>query len=100
MKLHISSDGVEITPEIEEVIDKKLVSKIQRLVSRYSEDSVTLRLMIRTGARWGFRVKCDIDLPGENVHAEEKHKELEYALVSLAKQLQQILRKKKEKELH
>lgn len=100
MKVHTSSQGVEITPEIEEIIEKKLISKVKKLVARHPEESVNLRLMIETGTRWGFRVKCDVDIPGENIHAEEKHKELEYALVALAHELQRRLRKKKEKELH
>lgn len=100
MKLHTSSQDVEITPEIEDVIEKKLITKVSRLVKRYPEEAVQMRIMITKGERWGFKVSADIDLPGDNIHAEEKHKELEYAIVALAKELQQILRKKKEKELH
>lgn len=100
MKLHLASDEIEITPDIEEVIEKKLLNKISRLLKRYPEDSVSMDLMINTGSRWGFRVKCRLDLPGQNIHAEEKHKELEYAIVALSKELQRLLRKKKEKEIH
>lgn len=100
MKLHLASDEVEITPDIEEVIEKKLLKKISRLLKRYPEDSVTMDLIINTGSRWGFRVKCSLGLPGQNIHAEEKHKELEYAIVALSKELQRLLRKKKEKEIH
>lgn len=99
MKVHIASEGLEITPEIQDVIEKKLFVKLKRLLSRYPEDSVVLNLMILKGSRWGFIAKCKIALPGADIHAEEKHKELQFAIVSLSKELQLLLRKKKEKAL-
>ena len=100
MKLHVSADDVELTPEIEEIVNKKLIEKIEKFFVRYPEDTVTLKLFIKKGARWGFVVKCDLDIPGENIHSEEKHKELEYAVVALSHELVRRLRKKKEKALN
>lgn len=100
MKLRLASDEIQITPELEEVIQKKLLNKISRLLKRYPEDSVSMDLVIKAGSRWGFVVKCRLDIPGENIHAEEKHKELEYAIVALSEELQRLLRKKKEKEIN
>ena len=100
MKLHIATEGFELTPETREVIDKKFSPKLVKYFKRYPEDTVTTRILIKKRTRWGFRVRCDLDIPGQNLHAEEVHRELEYALVALAKELSRSLQKHKEKSLN
>lgn len=97
MKLHIASEGVEINPETREIINKKFITKIRKFFKNYPEDAVSIKILIKKRPRWGFNVRCDLDIPGENLYAEETHKELVYAVVSLAKEVSRRLRKQKEK---
>ncbi len=97
MKLHIASEGVDINPETREIITKKFISKISKFFKNYPEDAVSIKILIKKRPRWGFNVRCDLDIPGKNLHAEEAHKELVYAIVALAKEVSRRLRKQKEK---
>lgn len=99
MKLHIAAEGLELTPEIREVVTKKFSMKISKFVKKYPEDAVKVRMRIKKRARWGFRVRCDLDIPGENIYAEETHKEVSFAVSALAKEVAQRLQKQKEKSL-
>lgn len=99
MKLHVSTEAFELTPEIREVIDKKFTSKLIKFFKRYPSDSVVAQLLLKKRTRWGFRVRCELDIPGENLHAEEVHRELEYALVALAKEMARMLQKQKGRSL-
>jgi ribosomal subunit interface protein len=100
MKLHIATEGFGLTPEIREIVDKKFSPKLQKFFKRYPQDTISIRLLIKKRPRWGFRVKADLDIPGENIHAEEVHKELAYAIVALAKEVARRLQKQKEKALN
>lgn len=100
MKLHVTTEGFGLTPETREIIDKKFTPKFVKYFRKYPQDAVAVRILIKKRTRWGFRVKCDIDLPGQNIHSEEVHRELEYALVALAKELTRSLQKQKEKNLN
>ena len=100
MKLHISTHEVVLTPDIEEVINKKFAPKVSKFLTHYPDDSVHIDLLLAKGDRWGFKVSCEMDLPGENIHAEASHKELAFAITDLAKELHERLRKKKEKSLN
>lgn len=99
MKLHISAKDVNLTPDIEEAIEKKLTKKVNKFLKHFDDDAVSLELILKKGDRFGFNVRCELDLPGENIHAEESHKELIYAITALSKELQQRLRKNKEKSI-
>jgi len=97
MNLHISAKEVELTSDISEIIEKKLKLKLEKLLKHYPEDSTSAQIFIQKGERWGFKVKAELDIPGENVHAEASHKELVFALTALADELATMLRKKKER---
>lgn len=97
MKLFVTTEGFELTPETREMIDKKFSPKFVKYFKKYPEDAVAVRILIKKRTRWGFRVKCDLDIPGQNIYAEEVHRELEYALVALAHELARKLQKQKEK---
>lgn len=99
MKLHISAKDIELTPDIEDEIDKKLVRKVNKFLSHFDDDAVNMELVLGKGDSFGFRVRCELNMPGENIHAEESHKELFYAITALASELQRRLRKKKEKSI-
>lgn len=99
MKLHIATEGLELTPEVREIVAKKFSQKITKFFKRYPEDAAKVRILIMKRARWGFKVKCDLDIPGENIHAEEVHRELVFAVVALAKEVAHRLQKQKEKSL-
>jgi ribosomal subunit interface protein len=100
MKLHISTKEVSLTPDIEEIIEKKLKAKIDKFVGHYDDDAVNLKLFLGKGDRFGFKIKCELDLPGENIHAKAEHKELAFAITALAADISRRLRKKKEKSIH
>lgn len=97
MKLHVSTNEVNVTPDIEELLDKKFTPKLEKFLNRYPDDTCKASLRLSTAERWGFTAICDLDIPGENIHAESKHKQLASAITTLANELTERLRKKKEK---
>lgn len=99
MKLHIQAEGFDLTPDIKSVVDHKFVPKLQKFLKRYPEDSAGVRLMLEKNDRWGFKAKCDLDIPGQNIYAEATHKDLASAIIALANDAENRLRKQKEKSL-
>lgn len=96
MKLHIATEGLELTPEIEEIIEKKLTPKLQKFFKKYPEDSIGINLFLKKRSRWGFRARVELDIPGQNIYAEESHKELTFAITALSRELARRLQKHKE----
>ncbi len=97
MKLQIATEGVELTPEIKSEVEKKLLRKISKYFKKSPADSVGIDLRIERNERWGFKAKCRLDIPGQNIYSEGSHKELFFAITSLADDLERRLRKQKEK---
>jgi len=97
MKLSIATDDIELTPRVKTVIENKFLPKIQKFFKDLPDDTTAVKLMLKRHERWGYQVRCDLDIPGQNIHAEEVHKELTYAITALAKEIENRLRKKKEK---
>lgn len=100
MILHISAKEIELTPDISETVEKKLKLKLEKLLKHYPEESTSAQIVIQKGERWGFKVKAELDIPGENIHAEASHKDLTFALTALTDELTTMLRKKKERALN
>jgi ribosomal subunit interface protein len=98
MNVNIATDGVELTPRVKAIIDKKFLPKLNKFFKDSPNDSITVQLMLKTHERWGYSARCVLDIPGKNIHAEQVHKELTYAITALAKEIENRLRKKKEKE--
>lgn len=97
MNVTIATDGIELTPKIKSIIDNKFLPKIDKFFKSPKGESVSAKLMLKKHERWGFTVRCDLDIPGQNIYAQEVHKELPSAIIALAKELENRLRKQKEK---
>lgn len=98
MKLLISTEEVTITPDISEIVDKKLSKGLDKYLQSVDVDTREANVHIAKGVRWGFTVKFDMDLPGgQHVHVNEKHKELPFAISAVASEVKRSLRRYKEK---
>lgn len=98
MNLKIATDEVTITEDIQEVIDKKLDKALDKYMKSIDIDNRDANVLIAKGVRWGFTVKFDMDLPGGfHIHANEKRKELRFAISAVSTEVKRQLRKYKEK---
>lgn len=94
MKLQIFPKDIELTENINDLVDKKFVSKIEKFFKK--NDDENLRLTLEHGTRWGYRAKFEAG----KIFVETKHKELRSAIVELAEDVVRILRREKEKNSH
>lgn len=97
MKLSIAANDIELTPKVKAVIDNKFTPKIEKFLKGEDNDSASIELMLKRHDRWGYLASCNLDIPGQNLYAQEVHKELTYAITALAKEIENRLRKKKER---
>ena len=101
MKLNISTSEVKLTPDIQEVIDKKFTPKLEKYLHNVDPDLKEGNLRLSYGDRFGFKAKFEMTLPGNIVVvAEEEHKELAFAITALAKEVARRLRREKEKRVN
>jgi len=98
MNLQVSTSEIRLTEDIYDLLEKKLSSKIRKHLKRYSSKEIDARLILSKDQRWGFKVKLTLSIPGQKtLFAENKHKELEYAITGLTNEVERRLRKLKEK---
>lgn len=98
VKLIISTDGLSLTPDIKDLVQKKLNSKLEKYVKHYSPDAKQATVNLKRESRWGFKATFNSVIPGgKRVHAEEKNKQLFAAITKLSEEVERQLRRIKEK---
>ncbi len=98
MKVLIATEEIQLTPDVNDLVQKKLNEKLDKYVNGIPEDVKEARVQLIRDSRWGFRVTFDLSLPGKkHIHAEEKHKELPAAITLVSEEAEKQLRKIKEK---
>jgi ribosomal subunit interface protein len=98
MQILIESKDVEITQQLQDHILLKLGADLDKFLKRVPDDVKVAEVRIKSGARWGYRVSFSMWLPKkEHIFAEIKHENLETAVTLLKDELQEVIRRYKEK---
>jgi len=98
VKIDIKTKDLEITEYIQKLVQKKLVSKIDRVTKNLTDDEKKATLRLKKRSRWGFRVNLSMWLPGKHhIFSEEIHKDLQSALVNLREEVISQIKEYKEK---
>lgn len=98
MQVIIESKDVEINDKTKDLIVEKLGKDLDRLLKNFSEDVKTAEVRVKSGARWGYRISFSMWLPKkEHIFAETKHENLDIAVTRLKDEVQEIIRRYKEK---
>lgn len=101
MSLNVSTNDVELTDKLLDLLHEKLDNEINKYLQNYPEDIKRAEINIKRDSRWGFSVTFDLNVPGqERIFAETKEKELHSAINKLRADISRQLRKYKEKRAH
>lgn len=99
MNLQINSNnGLEITDEIKDIIQKKFIDKIDLLLVHFNEEMKTADLHIEFDQRYKkYIVKFDMKLPGSDgqIFSETAHHDLIAAIIDLREQVEKQIKKYK-----
>lgn len=99
MRINIESKDVKITEYTKKYILQKLGTDLDRLIKRLPDDVKVADVLIKSGTRWGYTVSFSMVLPKkEHIFAETKHKDLVTAVNLLKDELQEVIRRYKEKK--
>lgn len=96
MRLAFRFEGVSSEGDIKNKIAKKIAA-LDKYLKHVSSDLRQGMVNLARGERWGYRVKVDLKIPGKDVVAEGRDKELLTAVDQVINKLQQGLRKKIER---
>jgi len=98
MQMNVATDGVLLTPDIDELVQKKLNQKLDKYLSHLPSDTKQAEVRLKRQSRWGFKVTFDVTLPGgKHIHAEEINKELNAAITIVSEEAERQLRREKER---
>ena len=98
MQILIESKDVEVTEQLQKLIFQKLGTDLDKLLKKIPDEIKTAEVKIKSGARWGYRVSFSMLLPKkEHIFAEVKHKNLDAAITLLKDELQEVIRRYKDK---
>jgi len=102
MNIEINGVNLEITPEIKDMVDKKLARKLDQLLVNFNEKLKTSFLHIEKDRYKHFKIKFDISLPGKNGHLFTKCNNilLVSAVVGIREQLEKQIKKYKQDKIN
>lgn len=102
MNIEINGVNLEITPEIKDMVDKKLAHKLDQLLIKFNEQLKTGFLHIEKDKYKHFKVKFDMSLPGKDGHlfAECNNIVLLSAIVGMREQLEKQIKKYKQDKVN
>ncbi len=86
MKSKLIGENIEITDEIRDMVERKLISKVDKLLQDFEEDIKIADISFQRLENEHFKVKFNMWLPGKKhifAHAQEKN--LINSLVELRK---------------
>lgn len=92
--------GTKISPREfrEDLIQKRLISKLKKYLTNFETHIQNAALTIRQGSRWGYNLRFNMSLPkNEKVFAEASGKTIEDALVPLRDKITKQLQKYRSK---
>ena len=102
MNIQINGVNLNITPKIKDMVNKKLVHKLDQLLVNFNEEIKTGFLHLEKDKYKHFKTKFDIALPGKNGHlfAECKNIKLVSTIVGIREQLEKQIKKYKQDKVN
>src|SRR3989339_1734162 len=98
MNLQIVGDHYDISPKTRNLIDEKITTPIDKLLTNFSPDAKTVHLRIGQDKFKNLKVSFDLTLPGkEHIFATATHHLLESALIDLQQEVEKQIKKYKER---
>lgn len=98
MRKTVIADNIEITPSDKDLIDEKLITKLDKLLKDFAEDikDATIKIDYFDKER-EYNVNFDMWLPGKkHIYAEESHGVLLSALTNLREDLERQIKEYKD----
>jgi ribosomal subunit interface protein len=97
MNIQIIGDNLEISDSNRLMIEDKVASRLDKLLTKYDNDIKTASMRIRKNKLGNFIINFDMNLPGKsNIFAETTHKNFESALIDLTQELKKQINKYKD----
>ena len=102
MNIEINGVNLEITPEIKDMVDRKLARKLDQLLVNFNEELKTGFLHLEMDKYKHFKSKFDMSLPGKDGHlfAECKNIKLISTIVGIREQLEKQIKKYKQDKVN
>lgn len=102
MNIEINGVNLEITPEIKDMVDKKLVRKLDQLLINFNEELKIGFLHLERDKYKHFKTKFDMSLPGKDGHFFAKCNNiiLVSAIVGIREQLEKQIKKYKQDKVN
>jgi ribosome-associated translation inhibitor RaiA len=98
MKRTIITDNVKLTPSDKDLIDRKLIEKLDKLLKDFTEDikDATVKVDYFDKEK-EYKVNFDMWLPGKkHIYAEESHEVLLSALTNLREDIERQIKEYKD----
>ena len=93
MRIKILTDNIDSSESLQEMIDEKLASGLDELLTNYEEEIKEATVHVEKRTRWGYKVNFDMWLPGKkHIFAEETGDELLNVVVALREKLETQIR--------
>jgi ribosomal subunit interface protein len=94
MNIQIIGDNFEISDSNRQMIEDKVSSRLDRLLTRYDNDMKKASMRIIKDKLGNFLINFDMNLPEKtHIYAETSHKNFESALIDLAKEVERQITK-------
>lgn len=94
MNIQIIGDNFDISDSNKVLIEEKVASRLDRLLTKFDPDMKTASMRIVKDKMGIFFVNLDMNLPGKtHIYAQTTHKLFESALIDLAQELERQITK-------
>jgi len=97
MNIQIIGDNLDISDSNHLMIEDKVSSRLDRLLSKYDDDMKKASMRIIKDKLGNFIINFDMNLPGKtHIYATTTHKIFESALIDLAGEVERQINKYKD----
>jgi ribosome-associated translation inhibitor RaiA len=94
MNIQIIGDNFDISPSNKVLIEDKVASRLDRLLTKFDSDMKTASMRIFKDKFGTFVVNFDMNLPGKtHIYAQTSHKLFESALIHLTEEVEKQITK-------
>jgi ribosome-associated translation inhibitor RaiA len=99
MNIQIIGDNLEISDSNRLMIEDKVASRLDKLLTKFDNDMKTASMRIIKDKLGNFIINFDMNLPGKtHIYATTTHKVFESALIDLAQEVEKQIQKYKDVE--
>lgn len=81
--MEITGLNYEIDDYTRELVVKRLVSNLEKLLKNYNQDLKMARIKIEKRTEWGYKVRLSLELAGKEFFVKAKNKNISHALVEV-----------------